>query len=150
MMGWEHVSWKASLNFNRITNNGRYLMPREWGRDPFYTFMARERNEGLADASAWVGKLGYQFKKSKLNINTAFGIFQLPDATDTKRNKYGMPSYSQLNIDLRYDLKAFFTGTTIQLLYYYKSNLTNQPLAQKFIINKVNMHGWNLVVNYNF
>jgi hypothetical protein len=43
-IGWENKSWKTSFNYNRITATGRYLMPREWGRDPFYTFMSRERN----------------------------------------------------------------------------------------------------------
>jgi hypothetical protein len=33
---WQNKEVEITLN-NRITAKGRYLMPREWGRDPFYT-----------------------------------------------------------------------------------------------------------------
>ena len=34
-----------------------FLMPREWGREPFYTFLPRERNEGLGGVNAWTCQL---------------------------------------------------------------------------------------------
>ena len=43
--------WEGSLNFGRITSEGRYRMPREWGVEQFYTFIPRERNEGAGDVS---------------------------------------------------------------------------------------------------
>jgi hypothetical protein len=45
--GLEYKRWNGSLNFTKMSAEGRYLLPREWGKDPFYTFMPRERNEGL-------------------------------------------------------------------------------------------------------
>jgi hypothetical protein len=72
-LGWENNQWKTSLNYNRITGEGRYLMPREWGRDPFYTFMARERNEGLADVYAYVLRVGRGFPKQRITANVAVG-----------------------------------------------------------------------------
>ena len=54
-LGWKNNRWETSLNYNRITAHGRYLMPREWGRDPFFTFLPRERNEGLGDVHAIMG-----------------------------------------------------------------------------------------------
>jgi hypothetical protein len=54
-----------SANYTHITKNGRYLMPREWGRDPFFTFMPRERNEGYGNVHAFVGKLSYNLEKIK-------------------------------------------------------------------------------------
>jgi hypothetical protein len=38
---------RNTLNYNGITAKGRYL-PREWGRDPFYTY-AQGTNEGFGD-----------------------------------------------------------------------------------------------------
>ena len=35
------------------------LLPREWGRDPFYTFLPRERNEGLGDVHALMAQWNY-------------------------------------------------------------------------------------------
>jgi hypothetical protein len=149
-VGWENKAWKTSINFNRISGKGRYLMPREWGRDPFYTFMSRERNEGLADANAYVLKLGYTIPGTSFKTSTAFGYFDLPEPTNYKANKYGMPSYHQINLDIRYDFKGLLSGLGAQLLYVYKSNAGKTNLPEKYIINKVDMNLWNLVFNYNF
>ncbi|MFN6374498.1 MAG: OprD family outer membrane porin [Chitinophagia bacterium] len=149
-LGWENSQWKTSLNFNRITGKGRYLMPREWGRDPFYTFMSRERNEGIADTYAYVAKLGYSLPKSSFRSNIAFGIFDLPAVDNHAANKYGMPSYHQLNIDIRYDFKGFLSGLGTQLLYVQKWKSGNQDIEKSYVINKVDMRLWNLVFNYNF
>lgn len=37
-LGWKEKHQDISFNYTRITQLGRYLMPREWGRDPFFTF----------------------------------------------------------------------------------------------------------------
>jgi hypothetical protein len=149
-VGWETERWKTSFNFNRITKKGRYLMPREWGRDPFYTFMSRERNEGLSDSYAYVIKMGYNFPKSSLKSSVAYGYFDLPDINDPSANKYGMPSYHQMNIDLRCDFKGFLNGMGAQLLYVHKFKSGKEPLSPSNMINKVDMGLWNLVLNYNF
>ena len=125
-------------------------MPREWGRDPFYTFMSRERNEGLADVNAFVLKIGYIIPKTKIKTTTALGYFDLPTISDVAKNKYSMPSYSQLNIDIRYEFTGFLAGLGAQFLYVYKNKIGNKPINEKYVINKVNMSLWNLVLNYNF
>ncbi|HNP54811.1 MAG TPA: OprD family outer membrane porin, partial [Ferruginibacter sp.] len=48
-LGWLQQGWDMSLNVNRITSDGRFLMPREWGREPFYTFLPREIREQPRD-----------------------------------------------------------------------------------------------------
>ena len=149
-IGWEYKSWKTSFNFNRITAQGRYTMPREWGRDPFYTFMARERNEGLADVYAYVLRVGRGFPKQRITANVAVGHFNLPSVYDFASKKYGLPSYNQMNIDLRYNFKGILTGLESQLLFVYKGKASNEQVEDKYIINRVNMGLWNLVFNYNF
>jgi hypothetical protein len=61
-----------------------------------------------------------------------------------------MPSYHQINLDIRYDFKGLLSGLGAQLLYVYKSNAGKTNLPEKYIINKVDMNLWNLVFNYNF
>ena len=58
-LGYQRGPWSLSANYTRITRTGRFLFPREWGREPFYTFLPRERNEGLGglDAAAAAGRL---------------------------------------------------------------------------------------------
>lgn len=52
-------TFKNFLYYNRIAGLSRFLMPREWGREPFFTFLSRERNEGMGDVHAFVLKLDY-------------------------------------------------------------------------------------------
>ena len=148
--GWKNQHWETSLNYTRITKKGRYLMPREWGRDPFYTFLARERNEGLGDVHALVMKAQYRAKKQPYQVGIALGQYQLPDVLNHRLNKYGMPSYRQLNVDLRYRFKGTWKGLDMQLLYLYKQGLGDTHGSQRYVINKVNMSQWNWVLNFQF
>lgn len=149
-LGWENKKWKTSANYTRITKQGRYLMPREWGRDPFYTFLPRERNEGLGDVNAWVGKLAYDFSKAKLKVQAAFGYYDLPDVLNYALNKYGMPSYTQLNLDIRYAFTGLLKGLEPQLLFIYKSSNGDTHGNAKYEFNKVDMSQWNFLLNYHF
>ena len=139
-----------SANYTHITKNGRYLMPREWGRDPFFTFMPRERNEGYGNVHAFVGKLSYNLEKIKVKTSLAAGYFRLPDVNDFEMNKYGMPSYLQINADVRYSFSAFLEGLDLQLLIVGKKNQGELYDNRKFEINKVNLLNYNLVLNYHF
>jgi hypothetical protein len=146
----EKENWSVTFNYNHIGGTGRYLMPREWGRDPFFTFMPRERNEGLGAAKALNVVGSKTFKRLRLKTDIAYGHYYLPDVKNTAINKYGMPSYSQLNIDIRHVFTHFFKGLELQLLYVYKSPLGNTYAEGKYEFNKVNMSLYNLVLNYHF
>lgn len=139
-----------SFNHTHIFNTGRYLMPREWGRDPFYTFMPRERNEGFGKVDAYVGKIAYQSPLPNLKLNAAFGYFKLPDVKNYPLNKYGQPSYSQINLDIRYSFPGILKGMDAQLLIVRKNGIGNMYNDRKFEINKVNLMLYNLVLNYHF
>ncbi len=149
-MGWENRQWKTSLSYTHISGEGRYLMPREWGRDPFYTFMPRERNEGFGDLNAFVGKISYSTEKFPVKTSLSYGIFRLPDVKNTSLNKYGLPSYNQLNIELNYEFTNFLEGLELQALYVHKTNQGETYENEKYIINKVNMSNYNLVLNFHF
>ncbi|MFN5913358.1 MAG: hypothetical protein ACK43J_03110, partial [Chitinophagaceae bacterium] len=120
------------------------------GRDPFFTFMPRERNEGLADVHAWVAKAQRSFPEINGSVGIAVGRYRLPNVLDASRNKYGLPSYDQLNVDIRYYFKKLLKGMDMQVLYVYKKNGQEANLDKRFIINRVNMSQWNIVLNYNF
>ncbi|MFN5292960.1 MAG: hypothetical protein ACK5BW_05040 [Flavobacteriia bacterium] len=148
---FEFDKWHYSINYNRITAEGRYLFPREWGRVPFFTFMPRERNEGFGDVHAVVLKVENQntasvFKKSAFSV----GYFQLPDVHNYALNKYSMPSYLQANIDFRFQLSQLMQGLEGQLLLVCKYGLGEMYDNPKYQINKVNMLLTNFVLNYHF
>jgi hypothetical protein len=148
--GWKKKSQDISFNYTRITRHGRYLMPREWGRDPLFTFLPRERNEGFGDVNAWMLQYKKQFGESGLQSQVGLGYYQLPDVLNTQLNKYGMPSYTQFNIDIQYNFKGLLSGTQAQLLYVYKGQAGNSYNNDKYVIHKVNASLFNLILNYRF
>lgn len=148
--GWQNKQWEASINYNRITADGRYLMPREWGREPFFTFMPRERNEGFGDVHAFMGKVNYNISKIRVKTSLAAGYFKLPDVKDFRLNKYGLPSYTQVNADVRYAFKNVLKGLEAQLLVVGKLKNGETYNNKRFEFNKVNMVLYNLVLNFHF
>ena len=150
LAGWKNKEIEVSMNYNRITDHGRYLMPREWGREPFFTFLPRERNEGFGDAHAVMGKINYSITKIKLKLSLAAGYYKLPDVKNFRLNKYGLPSYTQINADIRYTFPKKFSGLEAQLLIAGKINSGETYNNAKFVINKTNMVLYNFVLNYHF
>ena len=148
--GYKNKSWDVSLNYNRITAHGRYLLPREWGRDPFYTFLPRERNEGFGDVHAVVLKGSKNFEKIHLKTSLAGGYVQLPDVFNFALNKYGVPSYAQVNADIRFGFDRLLKGLDAQFLVVYKHGLGDTHGNNKYVINKVDMFLYNFVLNYHF
>jgi hypothetical protein len=125
-------------------------MPREWGREPFFTFLPRERNEGFGDVHALMGKLNYNMPK--IRIKTAFGAgyYNLPDVKNYRLNKYGLPSYIQANADVRYAFNKALTGLEAQLLLVGKIKNGETYNNKRFEFNKVNMMQYSFVLNYHF
>ena len=124
-------------------------MPREWGREPFFTFMPRERTEGFGDVQALVLKTSYHFPGAGLKTSLQVGRFHLPDVKDVALNKYGMPSYHQLNAEVRFT-PAFAPKFDVQALYVYKRGSGNTYQNPGYVFNKVNLSHYNLVINYNW
>ena len=146
-LGYSFKKIKTNINYTRITGDGRYLMPREWGREPFYTFMPRERNEGFGDVHA--ASVNFEYTPGKgTTLNFGYGHFYLPDVKNYRLNKYGFPSYNQLNIGIDKNLDKLVRGLEAQLLLIYKGRLGESYNDYKYIDNKVNMLHGNLVINY--
>jgi hypothetical protein len=148
--GYKSGRFETSLNYSRITSVGRYLMPREWGRDPLFTFLPRERNEGFGDVHAVLGKFNYSFRPALFSAGLGIGYYKLPDVNDTRLNKYGMPSYAQVNLDIRYFFKGLFEGLDVQYLLAAKFNAGETYSNDKYVFNKVDMQVHNLILNFHF
>lgn len=140
----------VNLNATIIDGNGRYLMPREWGRDPFYTFLPRERVEGVGGMKAASTNIIFTFPKTRMRSSLGIGYYDFPDVKNYRLNKYAMPSFAQLNADLRYNSSGYFEGVTLQFLYVYKLGIGDDYENPRNTINKVNMGNLNLVLNYKF
>lgn len=139
--------WQA--NYTRITADGRYLMPREWGRDPFHTFLPRERNEGFGDVHAATLNL-ILHTQSGWQVQLDGGLYWLPAPTDFRLNKYNFPAYKQFDINAQYQFKGDWKGLAVQVIYLIKLPLYEEALTPRQTFNKVDMHHGNVIFNYAF
>lgn len=146
--GLKNKRVNCNINYTRITNEGRYLMPREWGKDPFYTFMPREKNDGFGNVHAATVKSTMLWLKGKFKTGLGYGYFLLPDVIDYRLNKYGMPSYHQCNFDAGYSFTNFFKGLELKCLVAYKLNAGETYNNLKYVYNKVNMANISFVVDF--
>ncbi len=148
--GYKTPHWSWALNTTRITAHGRYLMPREWGRDPFYTFLPRERNEGLGGVSAGSVNVVYTpTPQWKWEVHS--GVYHLPDPSNYRLNKYGMPSYAQLNVDVSYQFKGLLEGLDAHMLVARKEPLRAGDVENdRHIFNKVNMTHFDFILNFHY
>ncbi len=147
--GQQSAKFDWFLNGTRITAKGRYLMPREWGRETFYTFMPRERNEGFGDVTAVTLNTFFKPKKH-IKIELSGGYFQLPDVKNFALNKYGLPTYSQINLGLTYQFDHYLKGLSALFLIVRKDDIGETYQNDRFVFNKVNMTHLNLIINYHY
>jgi hypothetical protein len=148
-LNWKNGAWETQISATQVGGNGRWLSPREWGKDAWYTFIPRERNEGFETVTAVVGYASYRFKSLPLNLYTFAGVHFLPSTANAAANKYNFPSYRQHNIGLRYSPKKL-KNLDFHLILMVKEPLErkNLPLIQQN--NKVDLWHFNGLINWKF
>jgi hypothetical protein len=142
--------WGIQINYTNIGNTGRFLMPREWGRDPFFTFMPRERNEGYGDVKAFNLVLSAQHKKWPLFARLGAGRYELPDPENVALNKYGFPSYYHFIGEVKLKPRGFFEGLEFVLLIVRKNGFGETGGNLRYVYNKVDLTNYNLIIQYSF
>jgi hypothetical protein len=147
-LGLKDIKYNWNLNYTHILNGDRYLMPREWGRDPFYTFMSRERNEGMANVHAFTSQVTLT-NSNGLKWGGGLGYYRLPSISNFVQNKYGMPSYGQMNLFASYSFKGAWEGLNLRFLVSGKTEMTKEKIPLKNQINKVNMINTNFVLDFH-
>ena len=148
-VGIKNAKLDWNINFTHITNDGRYLQPREWGREMFYTFMPRERNEGLGNLNAINTNFTLTSNNQRFKNSIGYGYFNLPAITNYKVNKYSLNSYHQVNISSNYTFQKFWKGIEVKFLAASKFKAGNETLDPKYIYNKLNLVNFNLIVEIN-
>jgi hypothetical protein len=146
-LGYSKNNWITSLSFSHLNGKGRWLSPREWGKGAWYTFIPRERNEGLESLDALVGYVEYKIGDTGLRPYIHFGFNWLPDLNDAQANKYGFASYRQINLGLLYQPKSI-KSIDFQLIVMNKEALSKETLTPKQRYNKFEMIHINGMLNW--
>jgi hypothetical protein len=142
---------KLSLAYKYITQQGRFLFPREWGREFLFSFQKRERSEGFGNNHALVMyyQRDFNWAEQKLKSILSIGHQWKPAVTSPELTKYAVPNYMHINLDLFYENEKW-NGLSPELLVTYKYGTGDFPDNPAFVLNKVNLFLINAIVNYNF
>jgi len=146
-LGYSKSNWITSLSYTHLDGKGRWLSPREWGKGAWYTFIPRERNEGLESLDALVGYVEYIIGETGFRPYVHFGFNWLPDLEDTQANKYGFASYWQINLGLIYQPKSI-RSIDFHLIVMNKEALGNEILTPRQRYNKFEMIHVNGMLNW--
>jgi hypothetical protein len=148
---WTNSS--ISLAYNRILPNGQFVSPREWGREDLFSFQKRERSEGTADTHALVFYYNttVPIVKDKTEIVSilSLGRHWKPSVLDAVLNKYALPDYTHINLDLFFNFKKL-KNLKPELLVTAKVANGDVPDNPNFYFNKVDIFHVDLILNYNF
>jgi hypothetical protein len=138
--------WKLISAFTKTGGNGRWLSPREWGKDAWFTFIPRERNEGFESLTATTF-LAEFYPSANWSIYGHLGFHWLPEVQNAAANKYALPSYRQVNLGVKYRPSSR-PKMDFHLLMMNKEALNADGLTASQRYNKVGLLHVNLIANF--
>ncbi|WP_300441458.1 OprD family outer membrane porin [Christiangramia sp.] len=149
---WDQNS-SVSLGYDRILPHGQFIFPREWGREFLFSFQKRERSEGSADNHALIMYYDDTFSlgdpESKINTILSVGHQWKPSVLNPKLNKYAVPDYTHINLDLFFSFKQL-KNLKPEVLFVTKFANGDFPDNPNFYLNKTDLFHVDLILNYNF
>lgn len=147
--GLKSKKWSFTLNYLQAGKKGRFVFPREWGREQFYTTVSRGRIEGMGDVKTVMGtfrcEMGTHFR-----VRVDLGRTIAPDRENFALNKHQQISYNHFNFDLRYKFRGVLEGLDIRFLYVYKDSIEDYSSQPEVLYYTSNFHHFNLITNMRF
>ncbi len=143
---------KSSLCFStlHISDKGRFLFPREWGREIFYATLARERFEGSGGINAYTVKYRQNYKWKGLHTELGASLVNQSNITDYRINKYGVPSYYHFLGMVDYKFSGYLEGLDLRFLVVNKTAQNPDLVPAQFRINRVDLWHFNVILDYRF
>ncbi len=149
MVAYAPDSWNISANYLHIGNDGRFLFPREWGREQFFATLPRGRMEGTGNSDLLVVKVKKTWSEH-LSVEWGLAKTWLPAPEDYRHNKYGAVSYLGWVADLQYKpANPVLDGLSFRFLYVGRTS-PNSDLSLGNMFYNTNFHNLNLVTQITF
>lgn len=147
-IAWQDPNFELGAFYTRAFDSGRYLFPRELGRDQFYTSFSRNRLEGFSNMEVFAVKAKYRFNTENFLVGVSAASLNGVRVGALQNNKYNLDEYNQINTKLQYEFKNIAQGLQVQLLYVWKENKNKHDLATVF--NQSDFNQINLITNIYF
>lgn len=145
--------WEVSGAFLHSFGTGRFLFPRELGRENFYVSQPRSWIDGQGDSNAWMLRFKYQPQKrhwKHFKLDTRFVRILPSDRDEARFNKYKVSPYYQATILARYKFSHLMKGLSLGLLYVGRFSEDKLDLSYNQTFYKTNFHHMNLIANIKF
>lgn len=147
-LGWKNGNFHVALAYTHAFDTGRFLFPKELGRDQFFTSMSRSRLEGLGNVNVYKLQAGFLIPSPELHLGVEFQELKGPQSGNTNFNRYNLDESFQVNTRATYSVSGFMEGLSFDLLWVYRKNRNHTDAANSF--NKSNYNQFNFVTNFYF
>ncbi|WP_081212197.1 hypothetical protein [Salegentibacter sediminis] len=147
-LSWQRSRLRFAAAYTHAFDTGRFLFPKELGRDHFFTSISRSRLEGMGNVDIVALKGEYTFLKPNLHLGVEMQQILGAEPGEFKYNKYNVDESFQVNTHLRYNVEGFLDGLSFDLLWVYRENQNH--LDAESIFNKSNFNQINFVTNFYF
>lgn len=148
----EHTNWEFTTAYLHAFDNGRFLFPKELGRENFYVSHPRFWIDGMGDADVYMVQAAYETKsneRGQFKMKARLSRLDAPAQDDYRLNKYALPSIYQVMLFPKYEFHHSFKGVELGLLYVWKIDREEgRPLDEQFY--RTDLHHLNLVMNIDF
>jgi hypothetical protein len=144
---WIGPKWQVSYNNTQNLSIHPFIFPKEWGAEPFYTFISRHRIEALNEVNSQAIKLDLQpindWQDFNLGLYTAVTSYEAVDSfTNTKTDNY----MTQISLDIRSRFNNYWENLSFRLLNTVL--IGNEEGSNSFLEEEI-FHS-QLIVNYKF
>lgn len=151
--GWNTGKLKMSAAYLHAFDTGRFLYPREMGREDFYVSQTRSWMDGFGNTDVYQLGAEYFIKRDQqdlLDLSLYLNHVQGPGYGNLEFNKYNLPVYDQLTASVKHHFHHLMEGMDLGLLYVARSSNEVGEMSENDIYYRTNFHNINLVLNIKF
>jgi hypothetical protein len=147
-LGWGNDRFNFAFAYTHAFDTGRFLFPKELGRDRFFTSIPRSRLEGLGAVKVYTLKGEFLLPRPEIHFGVELQQVNGTTPGDMRLNKYNVDESFQVNTHLTYAVDGFLNGLSFDLLWVYRENQNSRDAES--IFNKSNFNQINFVTNFYF
>lgn len=143
----------VSVAYLHSFKSGRFLFPRELGREDFYVSQPRSWIDGFGNTNVYQLCLTYQPARQgwhNLSIETRLSYWDDPGVNHAEGNKYNFINFYQVTVDARYRFERWLKGLELRLVYLCKYTPDVENVALTNIFYRTNLHHFSLIADINF
>jgi hypothetical protein len=150
-LGNKAKRFDVSAAYLHAFNTGRFLFPRELGRENFYVSQQRSWIDGFGDLDVY--QLRAKFTPVFIHdtfFDMRMSYFDTPGADNIEFNKYGWEDFYAVTFLIDHKFHGMFEGLDLALIYVGRFAHPKDEIALAEKSYRYDMHHFNLIANINF